>query len=556
MAPATFFLFWLAIQFYTAVGSRMDIGTYIVTLGLLSMAIRTPLDMGGKLMSQWNDKLVKPLTNAISAPIKAGQEAAPKFFSRRISNQTLRDTALGRIPILRDRLPAMPLNLSRAGKVAMEEFEKDKAGKDASSEAVLRGKATGQFFADLGTGAFDPRKRNEYNQSRYRRATERAKVADLARTQFFNESGIDPTLTYNEIHGDATSRQRYEDTMTKWIQSGDPDKISAALVVYGISGHDLRPEEQDRTLKSLIDSNVDVSPIRLMYKRLLREKGISVVTSDDTKGKDAATVGAAQIEQMLSGLNVEQQQKTLTKILETLVTSAKQSNTNLANLAEIEKNPNYKAWAMTLLKYSRDPKFVDLRQQVNQTAVGRHSDAIGVPDVHAVFNTQQFSFNDHIDIKNLQKAIDNEGLSQEDIHRLSEQEFLDIAEISKNPMLFQQTKASLRQYVARQIELSNRDVPELEDAHVQQIVNTIVNEKIHENDDSTAPEDITAQDFVNKEVALSPESINKIVARLRPYQSAVRTLNTFRDMGAGNAEQNAENVINGTRPEPPNNRTI
>lgn len=547
MAPATFALMWLAVQFYRAVGGEMDIGTYIVTIVLLGLAIQIPIKMGGTMMGEWSKKFAAPLKGALLSPFTAGQKYVQSATPRDVSRS----------------LSARGLNFGRQGKEIAKVWEEKAASAEAVSTSVKRGQFQGRLTASMGLGKaiFNPEARSSFGQQVYQTTEGRQRAADAAK-DFFKESGIDPTLRWKDVEGNAGLRKKYDDHMDTLQGSKDKDKIAATILVNGMLGRELDPTKQGEMLGKLSQGNVDTTPLIQMYERLMAEKGILVGTKLDAKGKtgeeahkEITIATLDKIDKTLSRMTNEQQEQTLLQILDQL----KQSCKELGNLEEIQKNPNYEAWAAAIFKHSQqNPALTRLKGKVEETPeLVRHREALGFAPAGKVFDVANGGYETYLSEGHqrlLQRVVEQDGLSANDIEkRLPQEEFNNLANLRRNTILFEQLKRDLYNFLDSQLSNPQFYGINVDPSTVARIKEQIIKHKLNPTDHFQLPEKITVSDLTAE--GIDSKDAERIVAIIRPYNAAAQTFRSLEEAHPGIIEKNAKEDIEGDEEIKPQNAT-
>ncbi len=266
MVPATFFLFWLGIQFFNAVGAQMDIGTYIITLFLIGYATQIPLKMGGSILSQWNERLVKPIRTLAARPVTAGinyvRQAGPRDVTRFLSTP----------PTWLTRGRFGTLNAARVTREAMATIEASNARKEAASPAGQLGKNIGGTITRTGL------LRAATGQGRgqaYQTASDINRVMPLL-DQLLDKLG-GRGVTDKQIQSDSQLKARYEKMMDEAKKSNNLDQSLAAYLLNSRIGHYMPSKEQAEVLAKFQQKGIDTSLIANRYaNEYALRKGVPV----------------------------------------------------------------------------------------------------------------------------------------------------------------------------------------------------------------------------------------------------------------------------------------
>lgn len=561
MAPMTFFLLWLATRFYLsttgAAADQMDLGTYIITIVLIMYAIRTPLSMGGSIMGKWNDMVAKPIQGLLMKPFSSSMDyvksASPRDTSRFLSSKSLKNL----VPLQRFRpfraianaTPAIPLNIVRATKETLNEIEKSNAAKEARSLAVTRGQFVGQLMANAGTGPLNAALRyGKLKDEYYSSAAGREHLLGQA-DEFHNKYlGKDVDRDGRVIDSSPILKESLQKGIKEALASGDPEKIAAAqlsLATYGRKGAAEYRQLADALQKKLPDA---AKAIDDMATRLQNKSTNLPMLADSQVAKSLDGFNEQVAQQINRFTNVvenlrrdpEKQDRTLQQMLDQLRVITK----DFTELKEIEKHPDHLAMANVLISRLRTLPS-DTQDTVRRHLIPRRFE-LGAASAQEVLGANrtglQTSFGGQpIQWGQFQPLVQGNGLNADILRSLDDQRQQSaLRSLVADPAKNQAIKESLRQFVERQIQSAVNDG----------IMNTIqagnfnssVLNRLIDNRIGSQPKKVEASHFTS--VGLTEEQAARIIARLRPYQATVNSLDYLHSTGRGVGAA-AQNTING-----------
>lgn len=537
MAPATFALFWLATRFYQAVGSQMDIGTYALTLTLVTLAIGIPLKMGGTIMGKWNDVLVKPIQGALTAPFRGAQEYVTKGGARDVSrfasSKTLANVlALGN-PRLRQALEkrgfgAIPLNMGRAFKEGAAKIDAKNAEKEANSKAVKLGQGYGTMIAESGLrSVVSPGGQQAARAKELTTANGRERLVSLAE-DFLNKT-VGRERNWSQIESQQPLKENFEHAQEEALKSGDLDKIIAARLAHALLGKSIKGTEYrskfDDALKTKGMSPVDVHSFADYVEGHVN--GFPILTeaqvSDDDLVRNAQSTEL--MKRMVSMIESQakdpiKQQQTLEAMLRELKTVTK----DFKDLKEIEKNPNYAAMAGALIQKVQTlpsniqsdvrTKLMPLRNQVGM-ADARQVFGIDNVDGPALLRAAK------IDWPNLNSVVQHQGLTADGFRDLNDAQQEAVMKLVGSPALRSDIKKALRAFISKELERAAKDNI-ITDSNRADFVNRSLDDIINDNDNLKPPMRIDSSHLAA--AGISGDRADEIMRRLKPYQSAINSI--------------------------------
>ncbi len=504
MVPATFALFWLGTRFFDAVGGEMDIGTYILTLVILGFAIQIPLKMGGSIMGKWNSALVEPVKKALTSPFRAAQtyvaSAGPRDVSRFLSSRGLNI--------------AKPI---RAGIATLEETNKRKEGESKSAQQAQL--VSSIHLADTAKFWQWGKLREAYvrgQQERYKSIDNRTAVVNHAQ-DIIRRSGIDPNRTWADMSDKEKADFRAE--IAKDLATKNNDRVAATLVANGMLGN--RHEVDDDVMQAVMDleakQKISIDRILAMYDTAYKQSTGALLSS--TKKTDAIM---ASIER---SLNTAANKKDQEKILNDMLTQLKIVTKDFTEMLAIEKDPNYEAWAKTLLLYSQ--KHGGIKMNI-PPQLRQMQDQLGMASPQSVLATQltageqlinkirtSLGPSANVDWHHLQKLLEEDGADATNLPYLSPEERGALFATHAN---IDSLKISLNQYLEkqfRQLKQSGQVTQQELDALIKQIPNIVGS-----NAPGAMPNLLDAAGLGIQDTAKA----EAVVGRLKTYQNIVKNI--------------------------------
>lgn len=388
MAPMTFFLFWLGVQFFNAADGVMDIGTYVMVMFLLWYATQIPLKWGTTVMGKWNDWLVKPVGRGIQS------------LGFRQAFETAR-TAPARAGVAASRIASKyGFNLAKS----FREFSRVREEEGAKQEGIARSTGLGRFYGGL------------VNSLGLRGAARQTAGQATAR---FRGQVIDPYATPlgrqrpMELAQDFIRRnvpknwrgkslaelppeiqQQIENELQANLKNRDNDMVAAAVYVNGLLGKTLTAEEKTPYLEALKGRNIKPGTVFDTANILAsRKTGIPSVNHEFLEGLTPNTAAfertvegmTKQLSDIMRRLDQPGNQRAQETFHANILHSLTRINENgqLANkaLEEIKKDPQLSAMALSLIHHDKElpEKLESLR-----------GDLLGMKDALETFNIEQF----------------------------------------------------------------------------------------------------------------------------------------------------------------------
>ncbi len=371
MAPVTFFLIWLAVRFFQAVGSQPDIGTYIVSVTMIVLAVQLPLKMGGNIMSQWNDKFVKPLGGLALKPFTSARDYVQKGIPRDTSRFA----------------SSKGLNVVKS----VREFGSAREKYLAEQEARSRSARWGKYYGDLANtvklqkGPFRLQSYREmmaqiqdFKKNRYNTDEGEARLRALA-AELAIEAGVRPTSkeeSWEKVSTDKRRLERYNQATEEWANSNDPDRQAAVALINAAMGRfqgEKGKEEVDDAsgiFKRLQDRGLDTAHVEAMAAELLGRKigdgsvqltlptdnAVLQQADGDTKKADRLMVeemGKAVDMAVNNGPETERK-KRREALLQSIAKILSQAEIDLTNLQELQKHPRYEGLVRAFVKLKKD----------------------------------------------------------------------------------------------------------------------------------------------------------------------------------------------------------
>lgn len=542
MAPASFFLLWLGIRFFQAVDGQPDIGTYIVSLSLILLASQIPLKMGGTIMTAWNERFVKPLRTLALKPLTAGgqylQKAAPRDVSRFLSN---RQIGVGRFKI--------PLNLAKA----MREYGTVREAYNTQQEQRSRSARLGQFYGQLANsvrlrptnpGQALAELRGGF-ANRYDSVDARQRIAELSK-DLAKQLNVTPGQDFYGEFSNAR-KARYNELMAEILRSRDPDRSAAAALLNAQMGRSreqiqeeikTRQEKGERNVSDRIDPfaqlrnlGIDPQPINNMFDQLFTVKGTPV-----PHVSDPAVIGRAEregntspdrmnqlkfeeylrrVDRIMADANKNDQEKR--GLLTGINLKLQHANVNLANLQELERNPNYKGMVAAFLKYGKSYGFGgQVTQQVTADDGSTRSQSVNLEQFRPALN-----------LARIREDVFNHPAGRKLLTTLKSKPELDFTDEDLRPIIDASPSLML---TSKQMEIYRDHQQELKESLVEFVRQTLEKSRVTGADVNQMITDLKAGEGLHE---ISPEQIVNLTAlqgkpgladnvyrQLRPYHEA------------------------------------
>lgn len=508
MAPATFFLLWLAIRFYEstpgAAENQADLGTYITTLVIIYYALRVPLKMGGTMMGKWDELLVKPVGKALRSPFMAARGYVAK-----------------RGPIDASRaLSLRNLNFARTVKEALGKVEEKKAHDEAQSPSALYGQAIGSLAAETGwKKVLRPGAVDEYRRSF--NSTEGRKLlignTDDFMKRHLNFSDADIATRKDKDALTPAQLNDLEAAAAAAIKSGDPQQIAAAYYAHARIG--LLPENHEEFLDPLRKQGVTQDQlnglISVFAKEYEQRTGLpALIDSKPLTGTVDATETNKVIKDLRKALDKnhgnEAQQR---RILQLMVEQLKKATNNLSNIEKLEKSPNYRGLATVILQEFKNLSPTDQRD-ISRSKITDMRGELGILDVRDVLNRDAVAGMQILrgakKWENLQPLLTPDQAQETNLRYLDSDQVQAMIKSYEN---MEATKKALEHFIRQEIKQAEPDAAKASSAISKAL------SRLKLGQDGVLPEEIEANDLA----ALGPNAASAM-KRLLVYQNVAGNL--------------------------------
>ncbi len=281
MAPITFFWLWLAIQVYRASGSEANIATYLISLTCITMALKTPTNKGGSIMSSLNSKIIDPLqkglktVTGITPGLTYARQKTPRDISRFLSSKGV--------------------NFAKPIRAALEGIEAGNAKREASSTSVQQAKFVRELSEQVQITGAKPweyaKVAAEKEKGRYlfaglqrvrdrtnEEATKLAVSLNPDELGHFSELSEDKAREINElIRARMTTRNKRNNRIA------DPDGLAALAVMMADLGRTQTDRSKNVTsieeiMNLLSSENYDITDLQRTTKNLqAKRNGIEAI---------------------------------------------------------------------------------------------------------------------------------------------------------------------------------------------------------------------------------------------------------------------------------------
>lgn len=538
MVPATFFILWFATRFYEATNGQPDIGTYAITLFLLFYAIQIPLKWGGSIMAKWNDLFIKPVSKALYSPFTASRDyvrkGVPRDVSRFLSSKTLKNlvpfnTELSRR--LRDRVPAIPLNVVRTGREFVGELEKENAAKEAASQAVNQGRFYGELIAKSGLGPVRGALRAR-SLAAQQFATPEGRARLIKSADDYLNSAVGNVRDWRTIKNDPTLLNLLKQREDRAIASGNVEQIAAARQANALLGRKLGEIDQKRYDDALKKAagGINLSPLNDLYEHLyITKTGLPLLrnVSDNPSGafNDEARAAIKRLGAAVDNLarKPDEQRQLYLNMVEYLRSISR----DFKDLKAIEKDANGLGMANLLIKQLRRlPADVadDVRRELvpnrHRLGAANAQEVIGASsgDMRAAFNNRPIAW------QNLQPFIEGDGLNETVLREIEDQrQQNEIRDLFANPIKRQAVKKSLSAFIELQLEAAVREglIEQTQRANIKSsLLPRLISARVDELPKNLTPADLAA-------AGLTDAQTQALIGKLRPYQAAVKSFDVL-----------------------------
>ncbi len=386
MVPATFFLLWLGVQFFLAVGGQPDIGTYIIILILIGTATQIPTKWGGDLMKRWAKLAADPIKDFAFNRTREAVQAVPQTARKNLATTA---NYIGRTLKANSPFPDIPRNLKALGQGLEERLQQ--------AERNSRQAASARRYEQLGRSGTFTNLRN-FNVNNLPGQNRDLTIPNDIATQALGRYGLSEGDWADFSRLNQIDAQNFIANNTQERQSGNPNRVMGAYLANAKAGRVLNDQEHEEFMTALHSAGLSQQEINTLryqyYQQFNRNQRFGVATTEllnpdnsiaQTNEERKVAFSRQENHNFRDNLTRRQQEEAMAKMVQYLTdptgnlgyqTDDFESNTNLfgyANtiLSNIDRQDNTGNYIFDQLR--NRPVITQLRRMADQLAVAHTS---------------------------------------------------------------------------------------------------------------------------------------------------------------------------------------